>query len=194
MALRRRSRYNPEMGNRGEEEIESWLRGGGLVVTSSDRATRAMHGVHNRLRRAGGLSAWPTPKIVHWRAFAGSEWQDRDVDGRLLLNPIQELALWTDVIRDERQLQTALDASVRRLAALAMEALELLCFYSPRFLQTAARIGWDRDAAAFSQWLASFDEICQKNNLLSASRMPRELVTKLQSDVSSRSPILICWI
>ena len=150
-----------------------------------------MSGAHHRLRRADGLSAWPTPKIVDWRAFARSEWEDRNVDGRLLLNPTQELALWTDVIRDERQLQTALDASVQRLAALAMEAHELLCFYSPRFLQTAARSGWDRDAAVFSQWFTSFDETCRNNNLLSANRMPRELVTKLQSDASSRSPLLV---
>ncbi len=178
------------MGKRAGEEIDGWLRREGLVVTSSDRATRALQGAHHRLRRAEGLSAWPTPKIVDWRTFARSAWDDRGMDGRLLMNSTQELALWSDIIRDERQLQTALDASIQRLASLAMEAHELLCFYSPAHLRVAARSGWDRDAAAFSQWLASFNEACRKNNLLSAGRMPRELVTKLQSDPSARPPLL----
>ncbi len=190
MALQPRSRYNPEMGNRAGEEIDGWLTRGGLVVTSSDRATRALQGAHHRLRRAEGLSAWPAPNIVDWRAFTRSAWEDRSIDGRLVMNSAQELALWADIIRDEQQFQTALDASVQRLAALAMEAHELLCFYSPDSLRSTARSGWDRDAASFSQWLASFDESCRKNNLVSASRMSRELVTKLQSDVSSRPPLL----
>jgi ATP-dependent helicase/nuclease subunit B len=178
------------MGKRAGEEIDGWLRREGLVVTSSDRATRALSGAHHRLRRAEGLAAWPTPRIVDWRAFARSAWDERGIDGRLLMNSTQELALWTNIIRDERQLQTALDASVQRLALLAMEAHELLCFYSPAHLGTAARSGWDRDAGAFSQWLALFDEACRNNNLLSTGRMLRELVTKLQSDPSGRPPVL----
>jgi ATP-dependent helicase/nuclease subunit B len=190
MAFQRRSRYNPEMGTRVEEEIDGWLRRGGLVVTSSDRAARALQRSHHRLRRAEGLSAWPTPKIVDWRAFARSAWEDGSVDGRVLMNSSQEQGLWTEIIRDERQLPTALNASIHRLAELAMEAHELLCFYSPGNLRTAARSRWDRDAGAFSQWLASFDEACRKNNLVSASRIPRESIARLQANVSSR-PLLL---
>jgi ATP-dependent helicase/nuclease subunit B len=178
------------MGSRAEEEIDGWLTRGGLVVTSSDRAARALQVAHHRLRRKEGLSAWPAPNIVGWRAFTRSAWEDRSVVGRLLMNSAQELALWADIIRDEQQFQTALDASVQRLAALAMEAHELLCFYYPDSLRSTARSGWGLDAASFSEWLTSFDESCRKNNLVSASRMSRELVAKLQSDGSSRPPIL----
>jgi hypothetical protein len=53
-----------------------------------------------------------------------------------------------------------------------MEAHELLCSYAPQFLRTAARAAWQQDAAAFSGWLAAFDEACRSGNLLSPSRLP----------------------
>ena len=171
------------------EGINGWLQSGGLVVTSSDRAARALQTTYHHLRRAEGLSAWSSPNIADWRAFARSAWEGYD-DSRLLMNPAQERTLWTDIIRDERHLSTALDASVQRLAEFAMKAHELLCFYSPAHLRTTARTGWDRDAAAFSQWLASFDEVCGQNNLLSASRMTRELISRIQADTSGHPPLL----
>jgi probable DNA repair protein len=149
-----------------------------------------LQAAYHRLRRAEGLSAWSTPNIVDWRTFARSAWENLGADGRVLMNSAQEQALWTDIIRDERQLPTALDASVQRLAALAMEAHDLLCSYSPIHLRTTARSGWDRDASAFSQWLASFDEVCRQNNLLSASRLPLELIARLRAGTSSRPPLL----
>jgi probable DNA repair protein len=102
----------------------------------------------------------------------------------------QEETVWADIVRDEQHLPTTLDASVQRLASLAAQAYELLCSYSPRHLRTAARAGWDRDAGTFSQWLIAFDEACQTNNLLSASRMPWELIPRLQAHNSDRPPFL----
>ena len=75
---------------------------------------------------------------------------------------------------------TLLEGPRHRLAALAMEAHELLCSHAPRFLQTKARDGWQQDAAAFSGWLAAFDETCRSGNLLSPSRLPLEDVYKRQ--------------
>jgi probable DNA repair protein len=176
------------MGSR-TEEIDGFLRDGGLVVTSSDRAARALQGAYHRQRRAEGFSAWTMPKIADWKVFVRSAWEDLGADERLLMNSAQEQALWMEIIRDERHLPTALDASVRRLAALAMDAHELLCFYSPRHLYATARTAWDQDAGTFSHWLIAFDEACKGNNLLSASRVPCELIPKLQAQASPRAPL-----
>ena len=48
------------------------------------------------------------------------------------------------------------------------------------FLKRKARAGWDQDAAAFSDWLAHFDEICRAGNLVSAARLPLELIEPLE--------------
>jgi ATP-dependent helicase/nuclease subunit B len=172
-------------------ELDAWLRDGGLVVASSDRAARAVQAEYHRRRRAHGLSAWPTPKIVDWKTFARAAWEERNLAGRLLLNPAQELALWSEIIHSEKNLPTALIASVRRLASMGIEAHDLLCSYAPQFLRASSRVSWDQDAGAFSQWLADFDDICTRNGHISLSRLPLELISLLQNDSSSRPPLRI---
>jgi len=153
-------------------ELDAWLREGGLVVTASERAARALTSAFHRARQAEGLAAWPTPKILDWKSFARAAWlertscQDRGNDTRLLLNPRRK-RLSGGHCRQRQSPATLLEGPRHRLAALAMEAHELLCSHAPRFLQTKARDGWQQDAAAFSGWLAAFDETCRSGNLLS---------------------------
>ncbi len=161
------------------------------MVTSSDRAARALQADYHRRRRTEGLSAWPTPNIVDWKMFARNTWEERNRDGRLLLNTAQELSLWAEVIYSEQQLSTALPASVRRLASMAMEANDLLCSYAPQYLRQSSRVGWNLDPESFSKWLAEFDEHCGRNGLISPSRLPLELLSPLQDDSSARPPLCI---
>ena len=163
-------------------EIDAWLRNGGLVVTASDRASRALQFAFHRARRAEGLAAWPAPNILDWKSFVQVEWEKRTFDGRLLLNPQQEQSLWAEIAGAGRQMATVLEGPRHRLAALAIEAHELLCSYAPRFLRENARSGWQQDAAAFSNWLTAFDEICRTRNLLSPARLPLELIPLLENN------------
>jgi ATP-dependent helicase/nuclease subunit B len=179
------------MGTQPGAELDAWLRDGGLVVASSDRATRAIQAEFHRRRRAEGLSAWPAPNIVDWKTFARTAWEERNHPGHLLLNPAQELAIWSEIIHSEKNLPTALTASVRRLASMAMEAHDLLCSYAPQYLRMSSRASWDQDAGAFSKWLADFDEQCTRNGNISLSRLPLELISVLQNDSSSRPPLRI---
>ena len=174
-------------------EIDAWLRKGGLVVTASDRAASACESSFHRARRADGLTAWPAPGILDWKSFVRAAWEERTVDGRLLLNPAQEQALWAGVAANSRHLATLLEGPRHRLAALAMEAHALLCSFAPQFLHDSARREWQQDAAAFSGWLSSFDEICQAGNLLSPSRLPMELLQLLENSPADaeRPPLLL---
>jgi probable DNA repair protein len=174
-------------------EIDAWLRKGGLLVTASDRAARACESSFHRARRAEGLTAWPAPGILDWKSFVRAAWQERTVDGRLLLNPAQEQALWAGVAANSRHLATLLEGPRHRLAALAMEAHALLCSFAPQFLHDSARREWQQDAAAFSAWLSSFDEICRAGHLLSPSRLPIELLQLLESSPvdAERPPLLL---
>ncbi len=183
--------YNDGMGALAAVEIDTWLREGGLVVTASDRAARALAASFHRARRAEGLAAWPAPNILDWKSFARAAWEQRSTGARLLLNPAQEQKLWVEIAGEERAPATALEGPRHRLAALALEAHELLCSYAARLLRPAARAGWQQDAAAFSGWLAAFDEICRTESLLSPSRLPHELIPLLESDRSARPPLLL---
>ncbi len=186
-----RTGYNAGMGTRASAEMDAWLRGGGLVVTASDRAARALTAAFHRARRAEGLGAWPAPQIMDWRSLARDAWAARAADDRLLLNPTQEQAIWAEIADRDPHPATVLDRSRHRVAALAMEAHELLANYAPKYLRTNARGAWQLDASAFSKWLAEFDESCHVGRLLSSSRMPRELIPLLEADGSERPPLLI---
>ncbi len=178
------------MGVLAAAGVDAWLRKGGQVVTASDRAARALASAFHHARLIEGLAAWPAPNIQDWKNFARAAWEQR-ADARLLLNPAQEEALWVEIAGQDPSLATLLEGPRHRLAVLAMEAHELLCSYAPQFLRTPARVAWQQDAAAFSDWLAAFDEACRAENLISFSRLPRELISLLKADTAVRPPLLL---
>jgi len=174
-----------------ELEIDAWLRGGGLVITANERAARFLLAEYHRRRRAEGLSAWRTPNIQDWQNFVCSEWEKRNPDGRLILNSLQEQSLWARVIPRRESSMSLLEGPRYRVADLAVSAHQLICAYAPQFLTQSARRGWQQDAAEFSAWLAEFDETCRSDGLISAARLPLELIALLENETGDRSQVLL---
>ena len=196
--------YNAEMGPKQEAgptpeaEITAWLSAGGLVVAASERAARALTAAYHHARRAEGLTAWPAPAIYDWQTFLRSAGQHlSNSDGRLLLDPLQELSIWEQSIQASvaasgHQIATLLEGPRNRMATLAMQAHQLLCSHAPKYLRQNARASWQQDAETFSAWLTTFDETCRANNLLSPARLPLELIPILESAASEvRPPLLL---
>lgn len=184
------------MGNMAAGPMDAWLRAGGVAVTASERAARALQAAFHRARRAEGFAAWPAPAIQPWSEFVRNAWQQRAADGRLILNSAQEEFLWAGIIAADAQGANLLEGPRHRAARLAMEAHALLCAYAPELLQSRLRAAWQQDAAAFSNWLAAFDETCRAGKLISAARLPLELIALLESAVAdngraSRPPLLL---
>jgi ATP-dependent helicase/nuclease subunit B len=172
-------------------EVDAWLRGGGLVVAASERAARAVKSAFHRARRGEGLTAWPAPHVLDWMSFTRSAWADRGGDGLLLLNPLQEESLWCRIIRDSGHTAGWTEPPRRRLAQLAMEAHDLLCAHAPHLLRPAARSAWQQDHGAFSGWLTAFDDACRAGGLMSASRVPFELLPLLERQGAGRPPLVL---
>jgi probable DNA repair protein len=172
-------------------EIDVSLRSGGLVVTASERAARSLTVAYNRSRRAHGLTAWLAPNIRDWNTFVRDEWHEHNLDGRLVLNSLQEHSLWAGIVSAAAPEAARLAGARDRLAALAMEAHGLICAYAPQLLNKKARNVWDQDAAAFSDWLNRFDEICRASSLVSSARLPLELMRALKQDSAERAPLLL---
>jgi probable DNA repair protein len=170
---------------------DQWIGDGGMVVAASDRAARAAQMDYHRRRRAEGATAWSAPLIQSWTTFVASAWEQFAHDERMILNPEQELALWSEIIGREWHLATALEAPRRRMARLAMDAYALLCAYAPRFLRESTRSAWDRNAGSFSRWLTAFDQACARGTFLSQSRLALDLVPVLQRDPTARPPLLL---
>ena len=180
------------MGALAATEIDVWLREGGLVVTASDRAARSLATSFHRARRAEGLTAWPAPNILDWKSFARTAWEKRGTDGRLLLNPAQEQALWVKSPAAGPltwpRCSKARDIGLRpwrwRLTSCSAPMRRSSCGQT-------ARDAWQQDAATFSGWLEDFDETCRAGNLISPSRLPHELIPLLKADPAQRPPLLL---
>ncbi len=185
------SGFSPAAAGSPPHSQDAWLHNGGIVVAASDRAARALLLEYHRRRRAEGLNAWAEPAIVSWGTFLRNAWDQYAHEDRMLLNPAQERQLWADIAGRESHLVTSLEGPLFRLASLAMEAHQLLCSYAPSFLRDTARSAWEQDAAAFSRWLTQFDAICRDSLLLSPSRIPLELLPRLQADSAPRPPLLL---
>jgi ATP-dependent helicase/nuclease subunit B len=176
--------------------IDAWLHSGGLVVTASERAARALLSDFQYARRSEGLNAWPAPSIQPWNAFVRDAWRHCVTDSRLVLNVAQEEAIWAGIIAAHPQGGSLLEGPRHRMARLAMEAHALLCAYAPQLLESRERAGWQQDSAAFSGWLASFDEACRSGNFVSDARLPLEVIARLESDADEdgralRAPLLL---
>jgi ATP-dependent helicase/nuclease subunit B len=178
------------MGFISAPDVDAWLREGGLVVAASERAARAVKAGFHRARRSEGLTAWPAPQVLDWKSFARAAWADLGADG-LLLNPLQEESLWCRIIRDSGHTAGWTEPPRRRLAQLAMEAHELLCAHAPHLLRTAARSAWLHDHGAFSGWLTAFDDACRAGGLMSPSRVPFELLSRLDERDAGRPPLVL---
>ena len=162
------------------------------MVTASERAARSLTVAFNRSRRAEGLTAWLAPNIQDWQTFVRNAWDERNLRlSRLVLNSLQEHSLWAGIVTAAAPEAARLAGARDRLAALAMEAHGLICAYAPQLLNKKARSAWDQDAAAFSDWLSRFDEICRANSLISAARLPLELIQALKQDSAERAPLLL---
>lgn len=127
-------------------QVDDCLRAGGLVVTASERTARALTAAFHRARRADGLAAWLAPRIQHWQSFVRGAWDEigqdaRMVDDRLVLNALQERALWAGIVGSSGVGTALLEAPRQRMAAMAMEAHALICAHAPQLLQENARAG-----------------------------------------------------
>jgi ATP-dependent helicase/nuclease subunit B len=168
--------------------VDAWLEAGGIVLAANERAARSVSADFQAARRAEGLAAWQTPSIFAWDSWVRGRWLERNRAGLMLLNQLQEKALWSRVIGRSRTGQVLLHPG--RLATAAQRAYQLLCGYAPDALKPSERMGWSGDAAIFSEWMDAFESRCRRDGLISNSRVGLELIDSLPGELG-RPPLLL---
>ena len=111
------------------ERVDAWLAKGGAVLASTERAAQAVSAAFHLARRAEGRLAWRTPAIFAWDAWIRDRWLEQNSSGVMLLNSLQEQALWAQVIQRRPAVEGILDT--KRLAVSAMQAYKLLWSCAP---------------------------------------------------------------
>jgi ATP-dependent helicase/nuclease subunit B len=139
---------------------------GATVLTGTLRAAQALRVDLDRRNRGLGLASWAPPAVLSWDAWLAGLWHRLLLDGatsQMLLNRIQEDALWRSIIADDPALPTR--GAAESLARLAADAWSLLARY--RGLGRLPGSATNSDTEAFTRWAAEFDRRCRARGYLS---------------------------
>ncbi len=159
------------------QALHALLAQGAVVLTANQRLSRRLGYEYAVHRRAQGDTCWPSPKILPWSAWLLEVWDDAllanapisdNTAARVVMNPLQTLLLWEQVIR-----RSHLDKGVLNIQATAAgvaQAWAVLQAWSlplPRIEDYPSE-----DAAAFRIWALAFKKQCERARLLDAARLP----------------------
>lgn len=165
------------------DEIRGALEGGGVLLTPNLRSARQWR---RRLTTVTGAPAIPSNRILPWRAWTSSLWQEvllRGIDDRVLLSDMQCATLWEEVIRAA---SPATLRPMRSLVKLCLQAHTLAESYRAvdHLLAPVPELGDGRgdsrgdghandlsDAGHFRIWLAHLRNRCRTERLLPAAAL-----------------------
>jgi ATP-dependent helicase/nuclease subunit B len=87
------------------EEVFRALENGATVITASRRLARVLIREFHGIQTARGHTVWNRPDVLPLEAFLERGWREwlwlsADGDAPLLLNAVQEQALWQRIIRE----------------------------------------------------------------------------------------------
>jgi ATP-dependent helicase/nuclease subunit B len=151
-----------------------------LILTVNNRLAQELHRRHDRRQVASGKRVWPTPDITPWNAWLRSTYAqllDSGFTTRILLNQHQERLLWERVVRNSRE-----GAQLLRPAAAARTAQQAWQLVKDWRLDTEPlHLEASDETHAYLAWQAHFDEICQRQGLLSSAELNALLLSAARS-------------
>ncbi|MGI4830259.1 MAG: PD-(D/E)XK nuclease family protein [Janthinobacterium lividum] len=160
----------------------SLLDTGAPVILPNARSAKAIRRRFDRQQRACGLRVWEPAAVFAWTEWIESLWSALTLEGlddRVLLNRLQEHALWTEVISASTEAAHLTPGGVQELATLARSGLELAAAHN---LVDRLRASADSsDARAFASWQAAFVSRCHHARFVSRSLLPEALGEHLRS-------------
>jgi probable DNA repair protein len=170
---------------------------GTLVVTANNRLARALHGEWGGRAQADGLVQWETPDILPWPAWLQREWEALLYGAAvaalpepcILLNRLQEHALWCEVVRASAAGSRLLRPEAT--AHLAAEARQLQYAWAlPVEALVSSAPG--PDVNAFLAWSRAFEARCRERGWIDGARLPDVLARAYQDGVLRPPPHLYC--
>lgn len=126
---------------------------GATIVTANRRAAHSLRLAYDRWQLDCGLEAWRSPDILPWPTLMKRLWMglaELKADAPALLSPLQEQALWREVISADSNSRP----NAMPLSSLAMKAWALLHEYEAE--PNADEMRATSDSAAFARWVEQF--------------------------------------
>ena len=156
------------------EQVMELISRGGTLITANNRLAHYLRYRYAQAQIHAGASAWETPDILPWPAWLQRHWEICSFNraGKLLLEPVQELALWQQIISRSRYADRLLQPST--VARRAAEAWSLVRQYQLALFPSDVFVG--EDAFAFKTWAGEFENECGGRGWLDNASLPDALM------------------
>jgi len=161
------------------EEIFRALENGATIITASRRLARVLTREFHGIETGRGRKVWNRPDILPFDAYLDRAWRDwlwrgANGDAPLLLNSLQEQALWQRIIRESPQGASLLQ--IPETARQAAQTWQLIVAYG---LDVDGSFEASEDSAAFAGWSREFRMLCRANGWLERARLSDFLRQKI---------------
>jgi probable DNA repair protein len=153
------------------EEIFRALENGATAITASRRLARVLAREFHGIQTARGRKVWDRPDILPLSAYLDRMWRDwlwrgGAGDVLVLLNEVQEQALWQQIIRDSPAGESLLQ--IPETARQAAKTWQLVSAYR---LQVDGSFEGSEDSAAFATWCRAFRQLCRADGWLAHAQL-----------------------
>lgn len=164
------------------------LAAGVTVVTPNQRLAQALAREFDAAQAARGRRAWESADILPYAAFIQRAYEDALYSGLapelpIALTPVQERAVWEDVIRRSRAGEALL--AIPETASLAADAWKTA--HAWRLLGSLRSGDLNEDASAFRDWCAAYSSCCARERHTDAALLP-DLVAAQFAQEAVRKP------
>jgi probable DNA repair protein len=172
------------------DEIFRALESGATVITASGRLARVLAREFHGIQTDRGHRVWNRPDILPSEAFLERAWRDwlwrgANGDAPVLLNALQEQALWERIIRESPD--GALLLQIPETARQAARTWQLLAAYR---LAVDGSFEASEDSAAFAAWSREFRELCRTGGWLERARLSDFLRQRIASGELTPPPLV----
>jgi probable DNA repair protein len=167
-------------------DLAAALDAGATILTPNRRIAHAIRRAFDAGRSAAGQTLWTPPAILPLDAWLADQWQRLIVAGhedRVLLNPVQQAALWREIVVADNE--TPRLRSADALADLASRAWTLLCLHQGR--ERLREFSLSTDARAFERWTHAFERRLARAQSITAVELPSALAA--HASYLARTPI-----
>jgi ATP-dependent helicase/nuclease subunit B len=163
------------------EEVFRAVANGATLITASRRLARTLTDEFHSIQTVRGNRTWKRPDILPFEAFLDHSWREwlwRGVNGDvpLLLNGVQEQAIWDRIIR-----QSPAGASLLQISETARQAVKTWQLVIGYRLSIDGSFEATEDSAAFAAWSREFRNACRSNGWLERARLCDFLRDKIGS-------------
>lgn len=153
-----------------QEEVFRALADGATVSTAGRRLARVMIREFHTTQTGRGHRTWAHPDILPLDGFLDRAWREwlwssTNGESPLLLNDLQEQALWDRIIRESPAGDSLLQ--IPETARVAMRTWRLVLEYR---LPIDGSFEASEDSAAFAGWSREFRRLCRTNGWLERAR------------------------